>query len=53
MTPASAELVDGASDQFQRFLSPASTGISDAEGCGAVWYEVNELPRAAEMEAPL
>jgi len=53
MTLTSAERLDGAFDQCQRFLSPASKSIGDAESCGDVWYPVNELPRAAEIEAPL
>ena len=53
MTLTSVELVDGACDQCQRFLSAASKGICLAEDCGDVGCPVNELPRAAEMEAPL
>jgi hypothetical protein len=53
MTLTSVELVDGACDQCQRFLSPASKGIGVPEGCGDVWCPVSELPRAAEMEASL
>jgi len=53
ITLTSAERLNGACDQCQRFLSLASKGIGDAEGCGSVWYPFNELPRATEMEAPL
>src|SRR5215510_8777856 len=53
MTLTSAERLDGARDQCQRFLGPAGEGIGGAEGCGDVGYSVNELPRAADMEAPL
>jgi hypothetical protein len=53
MTLTSAELLDGACDQCQRFLGPASKGISDAEGCGGFGCSDNELPGAAELEAPL
>jgi hypothetical protein len=53
MTLTSAERLDGACDQCQRFLSPASKGIGVAEGCGDVGCPVNELPRAAEVEGPL
>ena len=53
MTLTSAERLDGACDQCQRFLSPASKGIGEAEECGDVWCPVNELPRSAELEAPL
>ena len=53
MILTTAERLDGACDECQRFLSPASKGIGVAKSCGDVWCSDNELPRDAEMEAPL
>ena len=38
MTLTSAERLDGARDQCQRFLGPASEGIGGTEGCGDLGY---------------
>ena len=48
-----AELPDGARDQRERLVSPAGEGIGGAEGCGDGRYPQDDLPRSAEVEAPL
>src|SRR3989442_13943252 len=50
---ATTELLDGASDQRERLVSTAGEGVGDAEGRGDERYRDDDLPRAAEVEAPL
>jgi len=47
------ELLDGARDQRERLVSPASEGVGGAEGRGEDRCPDDDLPRAAELEAPL
>ena len=53
MRRATAELRDGARDQRERLVSPAGEGVGGAEGRGEEGGRVDELPRSAEVEAPL
>jgi hypothetical protein len=50
---ATAELLDGARDQWERLVSPAGEGVGGAEGRGDKLCPEDELPRAAEVVAPL
>ncbi len=50
---ATAELLDGARDQRERLVSPAGEGVGGAEGRGDERCPDDELPRSAEVEAPL
>jgi hypothetical protein len=50
---ATAELLDGARDQRERLVSPAGEGVGGAEGRSDERCPVEELPRAAEVGAPL
>ena len=50
---ATAELLDGARDQRERLVSPAGEGVGGAEGRGDERCLGDELPRSAEVEAPL
>ena len=53
MSLATAELLDGARHQWERLVSPAGEGVGGAEGRGDELCPDDELPRAAELEAPL
>ena len=48
-----AGLLDGARDQWDRLVSPAGEGVGGAEGRGGERCPDDELPRPAELEAPL
>jgi hypothetical protein len=50
---ATAELLDGARDQWERLVSPAGEGVGGGEGRGDKLCPEDELPRAAEVVAPL
>jgi hypothetical protein len=50
---ATAELLDGARDQRERLVSTAGEGVGSAEGRGDERCPDDDLPRAAEVEAPL
>jgi hypothetical protein len=53
LTTATAELLDGARDQRERLVSTAGEGVCGAEGRGDDRRRDDELPRSAEVEAPL
>ena len=53
MNLATAELLDGARDQRERLVSPAGEGVCGAESRGDVRCPDDDLPRSAEVEAPL
>ena len=48
-----AELLDGIRDQWERLVSPAAESVGGAEGSGKEWCPDDEMPRAAEVVAPL
>jgi hypothetical protein len=50
---ATAELLDGARDQRERLVSTAGEGVGGAEGRADDRYPGDDLPRSAEVEAPL
>ena len=50
---ATTELLDGTRDQRERLISTAGEGVGGAEGCGDERYPDDDLPRPAEVEAPL
>jgi hypothetical protein len=53
VTLATAEVRDGTRDQRQRLVSPAGEGVGGAEGRRDERCPGDELPRSAEVEAPL
>src|SRR5262249_13884513 len=53
VTRATAELLDGARHQRERFVRPAGEGVGYAEDRGKDRRRVDELPRAAVVKAPL
>src|SRR5215475_7691105 len=50
---ATVELLDGARDQRERLVGAAGEGVGGAEGRGDARYSDDELPRSAEVVAPL
>jgi hypothetical protein len=50
---ATAELLDGARHQRERLVSPAGEGVGGAEGRGEERCPDDDLPRSAEVEAPI
>jgi hypothetical protein len=48
-----AELLDGARDQRERLVSTAGEGVGGAEGRGDERHPEADLPRPAEIQAPL
>src|SRR6266850_5563608 len=50
---ATAELLDGARDERERLVSTAGEGVGGAEGRGEERCPDDDLPRLAEVEAPL
>ena len=53
MILGTAELLIGACDQGEGFVSAAGEGIYGAKSRGGTGYLMGELPSAAEIEAPL
>ena len=53
MNLATAELLDGARDQRERLVRSAGEGVGGAEGRRDDRYPDDDLPRSAEVEAPL
>jgi hypothetical protein len=50
---ATAELLDGTRDQWERLVSTAGEGVGGAEGRGDERDPDADLPRSAEVEARL